>query len=132
MVFTGTSVEILALIFLVAAAIKILVILISPKSWSDLVVKKVWKNSNLMMIVSLILAAAVLYLLLGAGITITEIFAVMLFLSLLAAVGVAIYAREVVSVAQRLLKDRNIVKKSWLYILIWIILILWGLKELFM
>ena len=132
MVFTGTSVEILALIFLVAAAIKILVILISPKSWSDLVVKKVWKNSNLMMIVSLILAAAVLYLLLGAGITITEIFAVMLFLSLLAAVGVAIYAREVVSVAQRLLKDRNIVKKSWLYLLIWIILILWGLKELFM
>lgn len=132
MVFTGTAIEILALILIIVAAIKIIVILVSPKTWANMVVKKVWQSPDLMIVVSLILAAGVLYLLINAGITIVEIFAVMLFVSLLAAVGVAIYSKEVVSVAQKLLKDRNIVKRSWLYIIIWIALLIWGLKELFM
>lgn len=132
MVFTGSAIEILALILIVVAVVKIVIILISPKIWADLVVKKLWASSGLVMIISLILAVWVLYLLLNAGITIVEIFAVMLFLSLLAAVGVAVYSKEIVGVAQKLLKDRNIVKKSWFYILIWVVLLVWGLKELFM
>lgn len=125
-----TPVNIIALILLVVAAIKILVILIMPKAWVKLV-KKVWVNPMNMMIASLILAAVVLYFLLQE-LTIIQIFAAMAFVSLLAAAGIAMYSTTVVNAAQRLLRDREIVKKSWLYILIWIILILWGLKELFM
>ncbi|MBS3079450.1 hypothetical protein J4218_04970 [Candidatus Pacearchaeota archaeon] len=123
--------QILALIFIVIASIKLLVILIKPSAWLK-IVKKVWKNSTHVMIVCLVFVALVLYLLILDGITIIQIFAVMVFVSLLAGVGIAMYSDSIVNLAQRLLRDRHIVKKSWLFILIWVFLILWGLKELFM
>jgi len=123
--------QILALIFIVIASVKLLVILIKPSAWLK-IVKKVWKNSTHVMIICLVFAALVLYLLILDGITIIQIFAVMAFVSLLAGVGVAMYSDSIVNLAQKLLRDRHIVKKSWLFILIWVILILWGLKELFM
>ena len=126
---TLSSIQILALIFLVVAAVKILVLLIYPKAWVK-VIKKVWINSQVMMIISLVLAIIVFYLLVQE-LSLTQIFAVMLFTALLAAVGVSIYSESVVRLAVRLLGDREIVKKSWLYILVWVILIFWGLKELF-
>jgi len=110
---------------------KLLVILIKPSAWLK-IVKKVWKNSTHVMIVCLVFVALVLYLLILDGITIIQIFAVMVFVSLLAGVGIAMYSDSIVNLAQRLLRDRHIVKKSWLFILIWVFLILWGLKELFM
>lgn len=124
-----TPIEIMALIIAVAAAIKILVILVSPKLWVNLV-KKVWFSPLLIGILSLVLAIISLYYLIQAGITIVQIFAVMLFISLLAAVGVAVYSKEVVGIAVKLLKDRNILKKAWFYIIIWIVLLIWVLKEL--
>ena len=48
------------------------------------------------------------------------------------AVGVAVYAKEVLGVARKLLKDRKIIKRSWLYLILWIALMIWGFKELFM
>ena len=97
-----TPVEIFALIVALAAAIKIVVILINPKAWIN-VVKKVYTNNSLLMIVSLILAAVVLYYLL-MEITIIQIFAVMLFLMLLMAMGMAIYKKEIISITPKLLK----------------------------
>jgi len=123
--------QILALIFIAIASIKILVLLINPNSWSRLI-KKVWKKSTVTMIVCLVLAAAVLYLLLLEGITIVQIIAVMTFISLLAGAGIAMYAQDMVVLSHRLLRDRNLVKKSWLYILIWVVLMLFALKEIFM
>ncbi len=130
MAFTGTSVEILALIFLIVASIKTVVILIKPSAWLNGVVKKVWAKPRLMMIISLILSVVVLYYLIQS-VTIVEIFAVILFLSLLAAVGISVYYKEMISLAQKLMKDRTIIKKSWLYIIIWIALIIWGFYALF-
>ncbi len=123
------TIEVMALIVVVAAAIKILVILVKPKAWVG-IVKKIWVNSALVGIVSLVLAAVVLYYLMQAGITIVQIFAVMLFIALLAAVSAAVYSKEIMGLAQKLLKDKNILKKAWLAILVWIILIIWALKEL--
>jgi len=82
--------------------------------------------------ISLILAAASLYYLIQGGITIIQIFAVLLFLTFLMASGIAIYKKEVIKLADKLMKDKKIIKKSWLYILIWIALIIWGAKTLFM
>jgi len=128
MVFT--PIEWMALILIVVSAIKLVVVLVNPKAWYDSVAKKVWASPNLMMVVSLVLAAVVLYYLLLGGITIVEILAVMLFLSLFIAAGAAIYKKEILGLAQKLLKDKSMIKKSWLYIILWAVLIVWGAKVL--
>ena len=55
-----TPVEIMALIVVVAAAIKIVVFLINPKSWAK-VIDRVYGNSVLTMFLSLVLALVSLY-----------------------------------------------------------------------
>ena len=126
-----TPIEIIALILIIISAIKVIVILANPKSWAD-IVKKVWANPMVTSIISLILAAIVLYYLVWVeGITIVQILAVTGFVVLLMAVGVGAYAKEVTSMATKMLK-KGVLKKSWFYTLIWIILLIWGAKELFM
>ena len=125
-----TPIGIIALILIIVSAIKIIVILVNPKSWADLV-KKIWVNPMVTSIVSLILAAIVLYYLIQSGLTIVQILAVTAFVALLMAVGIGIYAKEVISIATKMLK-KGILKRAWLYTLIWIILLIWGAYELFM
>lgn len=125
-----TPIGIIALILIIVSAIKIVVILVNPKSWAD-VVKKIWANPMVTSIISLILAAIVLYYLIQSGLTIVQILAVTAFVGLLMAVGIGIYANEVISMATKMLK-KGILKKAWLYTLIWIILLIWGVKELLM
>jgi len=125
------AVEWMALILIIVSAVKILVILIKPRAWYDSVVKPVWKNPMITMVVCLILAAVALYYLVLSGITIVQILAVMLFFALFAAIGISIYQKEVLSLADKMLKDKTLVKKSWLYIILWIVLLGWGAKVLF-
>lgn len=124
------AIEIFALVVAVFAGAKLIVILVKPRSWMNFA-KTVWKNPMITMIVSLILAAVVLYYLLQE-LTIIHIFAVMLFLMLLAAVSMAAYSAEMFAMADKLLKNKAVVKKAWLSILVWAILVLWALKELFL
>ncbi len=121
-------VETFALIIAVLAAIKIIVILVKPSSWMK-VVKTVYMSPILTTIISLILAALVLNYLL-AEVTIVQIFAVMLFAALLGAISVSAYSKEVISMASKMLKDKTIVKRAWLAILVWIALIIWVLYVL--
>jgi len=123
------GIETLAWIFLIVAAVKLIVVLVSPKIWLNSVVRKIWKNSFLAGLVSFVLAVVCLYILLQE-LTIVQIFAVMLFVSLLAALGIAAYSKEVVGLAEKLMKDKKILKKSWFYLLIWIALVVWGLAAL--
>ena len=76
-----TPVEIIALIFVVIGVIKLVVLMISPKSWKS-VPDAFFKQPILMMLVSFVLAAIVLYYLL-TEMTIVQIAAVMLFTLLL-------------------------------------------------
>lgn len=126
-----TPIEIIALIVIIVSVIKILVILVKPKIWVDSVVKRVWANPMIMSIISLVLAAIVLYYLIQSGLTIVQILAVTAFVSLLIAIGVGTYANELISMAAKMLK-KGIMKKAWLYIIIWIVLLVWGAYELFM
>jgi len=123
-----TSIEIFALIVVIVAAIKILVLLIQPKSWLS-VVKTVYAKPALAMMVELILAAVILYYLL-AELNIVQIFAVMLFFALLMAISFTTYSKETISWARKML-NKNVIKKAWLAILIWVILIVWVLYTLF-
>lgn len=117
--------QILAWIIIVASLIKMLVILVSAKSWMNFA-KKVYSNPNIASWVALILALVVLYYLVQAGITITTILAVTVFVALVFIAGLASYVKKII-------KDVNlktILKDQWYYVLLWLALIIWGIVEL--
>ena len=124
------TIGIFALIVALAVLVKLIVILIKPRAWLD-IIKPIYKNTALTTIVSLILAAVVFYYLRLAGITIVQIFAIMLFMALLMVSGVAAYSNELVKMAEKMLKDKAVIKKAWLPIVIWLVLSIWVLIELF-
>ena len=119
----------LALLFFVFAAVKILVILIRPKSWMT-IVRGIYQYPRLMMLVCLVLSFVVFTWLLGE-ISVLQIFAVMLFTALLAGISLAAYAKEITSLGEKIIKDRKMLNKFWLSILIWILLLILLGKELF-
>lgn len=125
-----TSVEIIALIVIVGAVIKMLVLLVSPISWMNFA-KGVYKNPKLVQVVSLVLAGIVLYYLVGAGITIVQILAVTAFVALLIMMGLATEIDYFIKKQQAMIKKGTLWKQYWLYSLIWVALLIWGIKELF-
>ncbi|ODS35946.1 hypothetical protein BEH94_02580 [Candidatus Altiarchaeales archaeon WOR_SM1_SCG] len=125
-----TPIEIMALIVAVLGSIKLIVILLNPKSWLDGAAKTAFSNPVLTTMVSLVLAAVTLMYLLEE-LTIIQIFAVMLFLMFLMAAAIAPYSKEIIAMGDKILKDRGVVKKGWLAIIIWAVLIIWVLYAIF-
>lgn len=125
-----TPVETIALIIIVIATIKIFVLLVKPMAWMNFAKKIYLTNPRLTQIISLVLAAVVLYYLLQE-ITIIQILAVMVFISLLLVMGIAPIMGNLIKKYEAMIKRGNIWKDSWLYTLIWIALMAWGVKELF-
>ncbi len=126
-----TAIEIMALIVVVISAVKIVIILFNPRVWYNSVVKKVYAIPILTSIVTLISAVFALNYLLASGITIVQIFAVMLFWMFVMALSFAVYSKEVLIWADKMLRDHKFIKKSWLPLLVWIVLIIWALYALF-
>lgn len=122
-----TTIEWLALIIAVFSLVKIAFILFKPKAWMNFAAK-VWKKPKVTGIVALILSFAVLYYLLQE-MTIVQIFAALLFFSLLMMMDFAPYIKELISVNKKNMK--KIIKESRVYILIWLLLIIWVLWEIF-
>jgi hypothetical protein len=119
------TLELLAWIIIVASLIKMIIILVSAKSWMNFA-KKVYDKPQLTSWIALILAAVVLYYLIGAGITITQILAVTVFMALLFMAGLSSYIKKII-------KDVNlktVLKEQWYYVLAWLALIVWGIIEL--
>ena len=127
-----TPIEYMATIVAIAVVVKLLVILIKPSAWMKMVVKPVYSNPIFLIIAGLVLAGGSLWYLLDSGITIVQIFAVLFFLSMTAMITAATYSKEILSVAGKMLKDKKFLRMAWLSIIIWFVLALWTLKELFM
>jgi len=121
-----TPIEIIALVLIVLAALKILLM---PKIWMK-VIKFLYAKPKALFIVELILAGLVLYYLLQSGFSIVQILAVMSFGALLTALSFAWFGKETLKWAKEVVK-KGIWKKAWLIILIWLALIVWGALELF-
>lgn len=121
------TIQIFALIVLAMISIKLITIIIKPKAWLNLV-DGVWKYPAITMIISLVLAVYV-YIKLMNVITLTEFFATLLLVFLLSVFTLAVYVKEFTEMAHNLLK-KGIMKKAWISILIWIILIILGFKEI--
>lgn len=124
-----TPIEIMAFIVAAIAAIKLFVIFINPKSWIK-VTKTVFANPFLTTIILLALAMISLGYLI-TELTIVQIFAAMLFVMCLSALGFAAYSKEMLPLVNKMLKEKDILKKAWVSIAVWIVLIGWVLYELF-
>jgi len=126
---TLTIIQIFALIVIALAAIKMIVILIKPKAWLELV-KLIYAKPALTMAVSLILAVITLNYLIEE-ITITQILASMIFIMLIGALTISGYFKEMSPMFEKMLKDKKILRKAWLPIIVWVILLVWAIIEIF-
>jgi len=125
-----TPIEIIALIFIIVATIKVLVLLAKPMAWMNFA-KGLLKYKVLAQLVGIVLAAVILYYLIDGGMTIVQILATATFVSLLLVVGLTQHVDDLLAKYQRQIKAGTMWKENWLYTLLWIILLGWGVKELF-
>ena len=126
-----TPIEIIAIVIIAGAIIKMLMLAVNAKGYMNFA-KGFYKSAGFAQLIGLIIAAVVLYYLLGAGITIVEILAVMAFLSGLLMVGLAPHLGDLIKKYEGQIKRGRMWKENWLYTLIWIVILVWGIKELFM
>lgn len=123
------TLEVLALALIAIAAIKLIIFIINPELWYSFV-DKLYSKPQVTSIVALLLAAFVLYLIIQSGVTIVEILAVCLFVALMMVVGIAQYANEIIDWARE--KDSVFIfKELWLYTMVWLLLLAWGVQKLF-
>ena len=128
MVFTGTPIEWIALIFAAVGLIKMIVILVNRESWLS-VTRKVYGNPGVWRIVFLILAAIVLWFLIQE-LTIVQIIAAGAFVTLLIGLAIMSFSKEMLPIAEKILK-KGFSGWMWFYIIIWVVLLVWVLWELF-
>lgn len=126
-----TPIEIMALIVVLFAGSKLLLVLIGQqKSWFGTVTKRFWANSTLITLVTLALAAVTLIYLLKE-LTIVQIFAAMLFVMLLIVMGLAQFSKDMLALEEKWFKGEDMRKKGWFAILVWLALVVWVLYALF-
>ncbi|MFC1800602.1 hypothetical protein ACFLYT_00955 [Nanoarchaeota archaeon] len=123
-----TPVEIMALILALIACVKIIVLLFNPKAFTG-VPKKFFKKPAVTMVVALILAIVALYYLL-TELTIVQIFASSFFVMMMVLMTYAAFPKVVMSMTDKIFKE-NILKKAWLPVAIWIVIVAWVLYALF-
>ncbi|OHA90618.1 MAG: hypothetical protein A3A31_01910 [Candidatus Zambryskibacteria bacterium RIFCSPLOWO2_01_FULL_48_25] len=124
-----SAIETIALILVIVSAIKIVFLLVKPGAWFS-TVGKLWMKPGVATVVALVLGGLVLkYLLIE--LTIVQIFAVMAFFAPLMWLTMSPYRKNLYDMATRELSSGGILKKNWFGVVIWILLVIWVLKELY-
>jgi hypothetical protein len=118
------SIEILAAILIIIAITKIIVMIVQPKIWLNLV-ENIYTVPAVITIIGFLLSALVLYFILKSGISIVEILAICLFIALLMMTGLANYTDDFFAWVKKQ-EIANILKQLWLYSAIWLFLLIWG------
>ena len=125
-----TPIEIIALVFIVVAVVKMLILLVNPMAWISMA-KKFLNNKIVTQFVGFVLAGIIFYYLRKAEISIVEILAVSTFAFTILIIALAGHLDDLVAKYKGLIKRGKLWQEYWLYTLIWIILLVWGVKELF-
>ena len=126
---TFSIVQWFVIVFSLLAIVKILVVSFNPKRWLN-IAKGLYKSSALLFVVELILAAILFYYLLQE-ITIVQVLAGIVLGALLTGMTFAIYAKETLDWASKLLKGKTLLNRAWLPVLIWLALTIWALAAVF-
>lgn len=123
-----TPIQIIVFIFSIFALIKIIVVFINKKIWYDNIITPLYKSSNLISLILSILAILT-FLFLIQELTFTQIFAVMVFTSLLAGIGFLHSSQELLPVLKKVYA-KKIDSFTIIYTLIWVALIITVIKEI--
>lgn len=118
-------IDLLAVLLILIAVIKLILVFTSAPTWLSLA-KALYARPAVTSTVSYLLAAVVLSVLLQSGLTIVQILAVALFVALLLIPGIAPYMGELLRVLEGK-TSRQILRDHWLYTLVWMMLLGWGL-----
>jgi len=122
-----TPIEIIALVFALFVLIKIGVVVKSPKGWMKGVVKPIYRHNFISMIVITFLAILIFYYLL-LELNIVQIYAVIAFTGLLIGIGFLQHPKEIMKLADVMIKKRFAYSMS-LLLVIWSILSFWVIFE---
>ncbi len=123
-----TPIEIMALIVVLLGLVKLFVIFLNPQKWA-LVARAVYSRPKFTAAFSVALIVISLYLLL-AELTIVQIFASMLFFMALMFMGFSAYSKEMLAFSEKILKDKNSLRRLWLSVVVWLALSVWVLYEI--
>jgi len=119
-------IEILATIMIVVGIVKLITFIVNPKGLINFA-KKFYAKPVTISVIAFILAIVVLYYLIQAGMTIVQIFAVAIFISLVMITKMAMYAQGII----KQIKIKEFWKKQWFLVIFWVVLLIWAIKELF-
>lgn len=126
-----TAIEIIALVFVAFSATKIAVLLIKPTAWYGGPAGKLWSNPIIAYPAITVMGAVVLWYLL-AELTITQVLAAGIFGFLVFMLDLTPYTGKLFGLIQKDAESgTNILRKSWLGTLVWIVLMVWVLWEIF-
>jgi len=89
------SIEVLAIILIIIAIVKIIMMILNPRIWLTLV-GKIYAIPTVISIIGFMLSALVLYFIIHSGVSIVEVLAIGLFVALLILTGLANYADELI------------------------------------
>ena len=126
---TLDALGIIILVFAILAVIKLLFLVFNPKAWMKFAIS-LYRNPAVLGLIELVLALIVFYYLLQS-LTIVQIMGGIVLGALLTGMSFAAYGPETINWAKKITKTSSILKKAWIPTLIWLILIIWTLKELF-
>tara|TARA_Y100000310_G_C20658160_1_gene803143 strand:+ start:414 stop:794 length:381 start_codon:yes stop_codon:yes gene_type:complete len=123
-----TALEWIVLIFALIGLIKLVVIFVNKKQWLP-VIGAVYGNPKVWSFVFLILSGLVFYYLIQE-LSIVQILAVMAFTSMFIAIAFMQYSNELMGLAKKML-NKKWSEWLWVYVVIWMVLLIWGLMEIF-
>lgn len=116
--------QVLAAILIVFSFTKLVVVLVNPRAWLSFA-KRLYMNPRVTSGVALAAAGVMLALLIRSGLDIVQILAVCLFVVLVIVVGIAPYAPHLFAWLET--QDaKELIKRQWLYTLLWVALLSWG------
>jgi len=125
-----STIAILAVIFSLFIILKISVVFINPHGWFR-VADALLRNAIIITVVYVIFTVIVGYYILR-NFSIVQVAAVMLFTSLLIGLATIPFSETILSIRKELLGSRrDILRKTWLTLLIWIAIAVWTLYEVF-
>lgn len=126
-----TSIENIALVLIALTIIKVFVLLVKPQAWMSFA-KGIYSKPQAVKFFGFILAVIVFYYLHYVnGITVIQILAVTTFVALMFMIGLASEVDPLIKKYQARIKKGTMWKDFWFYTLLWLVLIGWGVKELF-
>lgn len=119
------TIVLFAWIMILFSLIKMLIILVNPDYWINFA-KRFWKYPAMTGLISTLLAGLVLFYLLQ-DLSIVDIFAVMLFISLIFISTLSSIGNEYLEFSQKLAKKPGFWNKFWFAFIIWFALIIYCL-----